>query len=84
MYGGFKSYSKLSSLGKGGKALAEIGGKTHNAIWLFSKLRKGYTVLDIVIDLARKGGRSSSYVMERILLGTWEYRNIWKWLYHAF
>ena len=81
LYDGFKAYDKLSDLGKGGKALAEIGGKTSNAAWLYSKLRKGYTVLDIGIDIGRYR-RSSSYIMERFILGIWKYRHFWKLLIH--
>ena len=38
IYDGFKAYIKLASLGKGGKALAEIGGKSTNIAWLFGKV----------------------------------------------
>jgi len=90
LYDGFKAYNKLSSQGKLGKAIAEIGGKLDNLSWLYRKLRKGYTVIDIGIDVLKvseKTGRlvrSSSYLFERILLKVWKYRNIWKWLYHIF
>ncbi len=83
LYGGFKAYNNLSSFGKLGKIFAEVGGKAHNAVWLFSKLRKGYTVLDIGIDLSRIG-RSSSYFVERTILSIWKYRNAWKILYHFY
>lgn len=81
LYDGFGAYSKLSSLGKGGKALAEVGGKLDNAAWLYMKLKSGYKVVDIGIDLARKS-RSSSYAMERVIMASWKYRNVWKWIYH--
>ena len=48
------------------------------AIW---KLRSGYRVIDIGIDSTRLI-RSSSYIAERIALGIWKSRNIWKWVYH--
>ena len=88
LYDGFKYYNKLSSLGRGGKVLAEIGGKASNLAWLYGKLRTGYTVIDIGIDTLRvneltgKVARSSSYITERIFLYTWQYRNAWKFLYH--
>ena len=88
LYDGFTYYNKLSSLGKGGKILAEIGGKISNITWLFGKLRKGYTIIDIGIDISRvssKTGRlirSSSYITERIFLGIWQSRNLWKLTYH--
>lgn len=83
LYDGFKAYDRLSDLGKGGKVLAEIAGKADNMAWLYGKLRKGYTVIDIGIDIGRTA-RSSSYFFERILLNIWKYRNIWKLPYHFF
>ena len=70
--------------------MAEIGGKASNLAWLYGKLRKGYTVIDIGIDIGRVSNqtgklvRSSSYIAEKILLGIWKYRNIWKLAYHLF
>lgn len=81
LYDGFQAYDKLSRLGKGGKVLAEIGGKASNIAWLYGKLRSGYKVIDIGIDSTRLI-RSSSYIAERIALGIWKSRNIWKWIYH--
>jgi RHS repeat-associated protein len=80
IYDGFKSYNKMADMGKMGKVGAEIIGKGQNAAWLFSKLRKGYTVIDIGVDTVKvaKGIVSSSYVMERFLLMLWKTRNIWK------
>ena len=75
------SYGKLSNLGKGGKVLAEFGGKASNIAWLYGKLRSGYRVIDIGIDSTRLI-RSSSYIAERIALEIWKSRNIWKWVYH--
>ncbi len=69
LYDGFKAYNTLSNMGKGGKVLAEIGGKISNATWLYGKLREGYRVIDIGIDSIRTV-RSSSYTIERIVLGT--------------
>lgn len=81
LYDGFKTYGKLSKMGKPGKVLAEIGGKTSNVLWLFGKLRSGYTVVDIGIDASRLT-RSSSYITERITLMAWQNRALWKTLYH--
>lgn len=83
LHDGFKAFDRLSNLGKGGKVLAEIGGKADNLAWLYGKLRKGYTIIDIGIDVGRTV-RSSSYFVERLLLNTWKYRNIWKWPFHIF
>ena len=86
LYYGFKSYNKLASMGKLGKLGAEMIGKTQNALWLFGKLRKGYTVLDIGFDMAKiaKGIRSSSYAMEKFIVLLWNARNIWKFLINYF
>ena len=81
IYGGFDSYQKLSKLKKGGKALAEICGKTSNIAWLFGKLQRGYRVVDIGLD-AERTARSSSYIVERIILFIWQTRNVWKWVFH--
>ena len=81
LYGGFKAYKKLSDLGKGGKILAEIGGKASNIAWLYGKVRSGFTVVDIGIDVCRVA-KSSSYIAERIFLGVWKTRNLWKATYH--
>ena len=81
LYDGFKYYNNLKKLGKGGKILADIGGKADNMIWLYSRLKSGYKIVDIGIDLARKK-RSGSYIAERMLSAIWKYRNFWKGLYH--
>lgn len=65
LYDGFKYYDKLSKVDKGGKVLAEIGGKTSNVAWLYGKLRGGYTVVDIGINIGI-ATRKSSYIVERI------------------
>ena len=77
VYGGFKSYKKLEKLGKGGKVIAEIAGKTHNLAWIVHKLRSGYTLLNVGYDALREI-RGSSYTMERIIMMLWESRNVWK------
>ena len=81
LYGGFQSYQKLAALGRGGKVLAEVGGKASNIAWLYGKVRSGYKVVDIGIDISRTV-RSSSYITERIFLGIWRTRNVWKCAYH--
>ena len=79
IYDGFKYYTKLEKYGSIGKAVAEIGGKIDNGIWLMGKLRSGYTILDVGYDVLRKSGiRSSSYTMERIIMMLWQSRNVWK------
>lgn len=83
LYDGFKYYDRLVDLGKGGKVLAEIGGKASNVTWLYGKLRSGYKVVDIGIDIGR-AARSSSYIVERIFGAIWKSRNLWKWSYHLF
>ena len=82
LYGGFKAYPKLSALGKGGIILAEIGGKATNIAWLYNKLRSGFTVFDIGIDVLRST-RSSSYIVEQIVIGIWTTQNVIKGIYHS-
>ena len=82
LYDGFKWYTKLAELGSFGKVLAEIGGKTSNALWLLSKLRTGYTVFDIGID-ANRTLRSSSYMLEQVVSFVWGTRNAWKSFLHT-
>ena len=43
--------------------------------------KSGYRTIDIGFDSTRLIG-SSSYIAERIALGIWKSRNIWKWIYH--
>ena len=81
LYDGFKSYGKLVKEGK--YIRAELFGKMSNAAWLYGKLRKGYTVIDIGIDIGRTS-RSSSYILEKIVLNIWKYRNAWKLPYHLY
>ena len=81
LYDGFKSYNTLSNLGKSGKVLAEIAGKTSNASWLYGKLHKGYRIIDIGID-SKRIARSSSYALERFILTGWQYRNVAKGIMH--
>lgn len=82
LYDGFKAYNRLSDLGKGGKVLAEIGGKTSNIAWLYGKLRSGYKVIDIGIDISRTA-RSSSYIIERSVVAIWQARNAIKLVSHS-
>ena len=43
--------------------------------------KSGYRTIDIGFDSTRLIG-SLSYIAERIALGIWKSRNIWKWIYH--
>ena len=83
LYDGFKYYNMLKNIGKGGKILAEIGGKISNIFWIYSKVRKGYRIIDIGIDAGRLV-RSSSYIAERIFLEIWKKRHLWKIPFHIF
>ena len=49
----------------------------HDAGWMFGKLRSGYTVIDIGITTAQKG-YGLWYGAERLVIGLWKTRNIWK------
>ena len=80
LYDGFSGYVKLSKMGMLGKVGAEVIGKGQNATWLFGKLRRGFTVLDIGVDAAKiaRGIKSSSYAMERVIMMIWKTRSFWK------
>ena len=90
LYDGLKSYDKLKDIKKIGKIVAEVSAKSHNIAWLYGKLRSGYNIIDIGIDVSRvssktgKLARSSSYIAERIVLTIWDSRNFWKYLFHLF
>ena len=83
LYGGFKYYDSFSSFGKVGDVLGNVVSKIDNATWLYQKLRTGYKVVDIGIDLS-KTARSGFYIVEKAVAEIWRFRNIWKWGYHIF
>jgi len=49
----------------------------HNGGWMLGKLRKGYTVIDIGLS-TKRAGRGIWYGAERLALGFWKSRHIWK------
>ena len=81
LYSGFKYYKTLVSKGKLGKVVAEVAGKASNFTWLYGKLRQGYQIVDIGIDMS-KVVRSSSYALEKITLFGWKARNFLKGALH--
>ena len=81
LYDGFRLYKDWASNGRFGKIAAEIGGKISNGLWLYEKLRLGYTIFDIGIDASRSI-RSSSYGLEQVISVIWESRNIIKAFFH--
>ena len=74
----YKTWSGFDSSAKGlkkvGHTLASMG---HNGWWLYSRLRSGYTVIDIGITTAHKGV-GLYYGTERFVAFVWKTRNIWK------
>lgn len=54
----------------------------HNGGWLFRKLRKGYTIIDIGVTTAHQGIKAFGlwYGTERTVLALWKTRNVWKLL----
>lgn len=74
LYDVWKGYDKVSSFSK---PLANALSATHNGGWLFSKLRQGYTVIDIGLTSTHKC-RGLWYGTERFVLALWKTRNIWK------
>ena len=81
LYQGAKAYSRIKS--SCGKIAAEVIGKASNAAWLYDKLRSGYKVVDIGIDSSR-AARSSSYMMESVMMFGWSVRNAVKGVFHFF
>lgn len=78
LYDVWKGYDKGA---KGLKKLVHNGiSMAHNGGWLFGKLRKGYTVIDIGVTTMHKGLKAFGlwYGTERAVLALWETRNIWK------
>ncbi len=78
LYDVWKGYDKTA---KGAKKFFHNGiSMLHDGGWLFGKLRKGYTVIDIGVTTAHKGlkGFGLWYGTERFVLGLWETRNVWK------
>jgi RHS repeat-associated protein len=48
-----------------------------NGCWMISKLRQGYTVIDIGLSAAVKGS-SLMYGAEQVAIRIWQTRNVWK------
>ena len=72
---------------KGLKKLVHNGiSMAHDGAWLFGKLRKGYTVIDIGITTTMKGIKAFGlwYGTERVVLSLWKMRNLWKLLLNYF
>lgn len=78
LYHAWKGYNKGA---KGFNKLVHNGvSMAHNGGWLFGKLRKGYTVIDIGVTTAHKGIKAFGlwYGTERAVFALWRIRNIWK------
>ena len=83
LYKGFDNYEKLERSGKMGKCIAEVCGKTDNAVWITNKLRNNYKIIDIGADLSKGVHKlSKSCQVEHAAIKVWETRNIWKLSYH--
>ena len=54
-----------------------------NSLWIYGKLRRGFTIIDVGISTAHKGV-GVYYGMERFMVAVWETRNAWKALLHYF
>lgn len=80
LYKAWKGYDKSA---KGLKKLLHNGiSMAHNGGWLFRKLRKGYTIIDIGVTTAHQGIKAFGlwYGTERTVLALWKTRNVWKLL----
>ena len=76
-YNGLQSYTKLAAMGWYGAAIAEVAGKAQNASWLTKQLWKGRTIVDIGMGAGM--AMSSSYRLERIILGIYCVRRYIRW-----
>ena len=75
LYDAWQGYNKSA---KGLKKIMYNGiSMVHNGGWLFGKLRKGYTIIDIGITTAHNGF-GLWYGTERAVLALWRTRNLWK------
>ena len=74
LYEMWKGFDSIKEFNKPlGYALSGI----ENGSWMFGKLRKGYTVIDIGITMTHSG-MGWYYRIERLVIAQWKYRNIWK------
>lgn len=71
-YSGFKYYDKIKNMF--GENIANILGKADNALWLINKMSQQYRIEDIGIEVGR-ASRSSSYIMESIIVWLTRYKN---------
>ena len=78
LYDTWKGYDKSARALK--KFIHNSFSMAHNGGWLFGKLRKGYTVIDIGVTTMHKGIKAFGlwYGTERTVLALWKTRNIWK------
>ena len=75
LYNAWQGYNKSA---KGlNKVMNNAISMAHNGGWLFGKLRKGYTIIDIGITTAHRGF-GLWYGTERAVLALWRTRNLWK------
>lgn len=71
MWKGFDSIKEFN------KPLGYALSGLENGSWMFGKLRKGYTIIDIGITTTHRG-MGWYYRIERFVMAQWKYRNIWK------
>jgi len=74
----YKVWNGYDVTSKGVKRFLHNGiSMLHDGGWIFGKLRKGYTVLDIGISTVHTG-LGLWYGTERFVIGVWKTRNLWK------
>ncbi len=75
IYDAWKGYKS------GAKGLGQLYNTTrsviHNGNWMLNTLRKGYTVIDIGMTTLHRG-RGLYYGTEKLIVGIWRTRHIWK------
>ena len=77
LYDTWKGYDKVMRISR---PLANGISMAHNGGWLLSKLRQGYTVIDIGVTTMHRGLKTYGlwYGTERFVSVVWKTRNVWK------
>ena len=80
----FKAWKGYDREAKGIKMFLQNGVVWgQNSLWIYGKLRRGFTIIDVGISTVHKGV-GVYYGMERFMVAVWETRNAWKALLHYF
>ena len=75
LYDAWAGYDKTAKGAK--KFFHNLTSMGHNGMWLYGKLRSGYTVIDIGLKTTHKGV-GLWYGTEQVVSIMWQTRNLWK------